>query len=475
MSPRLSWCWFFFLTACAAPSLQAAQPRPNVLMICVDDLKPTLGCYGDSVAVTPNLDALAGRGVQFNAAYCNQAVCSPSRNALMTGLRPQTLGIYDLPTHFRKAAPDAVTLTQAFMAAGYRAEGMGKIYHTGHGNINDAASWTLPWFKPKAPSYVVPANLDAIVPDGKGKKRGPATEAADVPDDTYIDGKVATVAIKRLKFAARNPDEPLFLAVGFAKPHLPFVAPQKYWDLYDPSTLPMPQLHKLPKGAPGMAGHGSGELRNYSDMPRKGPITDSQTQHLIHGYYAATSYVDAQIGRLLDGLQDSGLQDNTIVVLWGDHGWHLGDHGLWCKHTNYQQAARIPLIVAGPGVGQGESDALIETVDIYPTLTDLAGINDPPGIDGESFSAVAAQPGRSHRQYVNHVYPRGKVLGRAVRDDRYRLVQWVDFSGGKVQAVELYDYQNDPAETKNIADDEPEVVDRMSSWLAEQPKPKSPI
>ena len=451
-----------------------ADNRPNVLMICVDDLKPTLGCYGDAVALTPHIDALASRGVQFNAAYCNQAVCSPSRNALMTGLRPQTLGIYDLETHFRTAAPDAVTLTQAFMAAGYRSEGMGKIYHVGHGNINDAASWSVPWFKPKAPSYVGEAAKASMKPDRKGKVRGPTTESVDVPDNTYVDGKVAAAAIKRMRFAADQPDEPFFLAVGFAKPHLPFVAPKKYWDLYDSSELPMPELQTLPRGAPALAGHNAGELRNYSDIQQKGTITQKQTRHLIHGYYAATSYVDSQIGRVLDELKRLELDQNTIVVLWGDHGWHLGDHGLWCKHTNYQQAARIPLIFAGPGVEQGKSEALVETVDIYPTLAELAGIADPSGIDGESFAHVTADPGRPHREFVNHVYPRGRTLGRAVRDGRYRLVQWVKYGDGRIEAVELYDYQNDPAETQNVADQLPDVVQRMSEWLASQRPPKRP-
>ena len=298
-----------------------AKP-PNVLMICIDDLKPTIGCFGDQAAITPHMDKLASRGVVFHSAYCNQADCSPSRNSLMTGLRPQTIGVYDLPTHFRLAAPDVVTLTQYFKQHGYEAQGLGKILHTGHGNIDDAASWSIPSWRPKASQYVLDASTQQLQKDRSGKVRGPATEAADVSDETYGDGQIAREAITRLGAAKESPDQPFFLAVGFLKPHLPFVAPQLYWDLYDPAKLPMPQVTAVPENAPSYAPTSYGELRNYSDMPEKGPIDEATTRHLIHGYYAATSYTDAQIGRVLDALHEYGLAENTIVVLWGDHGWH---------------------------------------------------------------------------------------------------------------------------------------------------------
>ncbi len=203
-----------------------ATERPNVLLICVDDLKPTLGCYGDSHAITPNIDRLAKRGVLFSSAYCNQAVCSPSRNSLMTGLRPQSLGIYDLATNFRVAAPDVTTLPGHFISHGYEAQGLGKILHIGHGNTDDVNSWSVPSWKPKAPSYVLEESLSGLKKDKSGKVRGPATESADVDDEAYSDGKIAREAISRLEAASQTPDNPFFLAVGFLKPHLPFVAPQ---------------------------------------------------------------------------------------------------------------------------------------------------------------------------------------------------------------------------------------------------------
>lgn len=465
----------FLVSGLLAAALATAQAaRPNVLLICVDDLKPVLGCYGDRTAKTPHIDRLAQRGLRFDAAYCNQAVCSPSRNALMTGLRPQTLGIYELSTHFRKAAPAAVSLTQHFMAGGYRAEGLGKIYHVGHGNIDDAASWSVPSWRPKAASYRLPASTEQTRPSKVGGPRGRATEAAPVGDDDYADGQIAAEAVRRLRSAARTPEQPFFLAVGFLKPHLPFVAPQKYWDLYDPARLPMPEVTAPPEGAPAFAPQFGGELRQYSDMPETGPIDAAAARRLIHGYYASTSYMDAQVGRVLDALDAAGLAANTVVILWGDHGWHLGDHGMWCKHTNYEQAARIPLIVAAPGLARGAATAaLVETVDLYPTLAELAGLPAPAGLDGVSFAPVLRDPARTARDSVIHVYPRNQLLGRAIRTGRYRLVEWKQPGAGRpVEALELYDYQEDALETRNLAQARPEVVAQLQTILAAHPEAK---
>ena len=461
------------LIGLSAAAAAAGSERPNVLLICVDDLKPNIGCFGDAIAVTPNIDKLAQHGVRFDAAYCNQAVCSPSRNSLMTGLRPQTIGVYDLPTHFRFAAPDVVTFSQYFKNAGYHSAGLGKIYHVGHGNIDDAQSWSEPSWRPKAPSYVLPESVAGIKPDSSGKKRGPATEAADVSDDTYSDGQIADEAVKRLKAAAAA-QQPFFLAVGFLKPHLPFVAPTKYWNLYDHATLPLPEVKDAPRDAPAYAGTSGGELRNYSDMNKKGAIDDKTTRHLIHGYYAATSYADAQIGKVLNAVDELKLTGNTIIVLWGDHGWHLGDHGMWCKHTNYQQAARIPVIIAAPHGARGAaSAAMIETVDIYPTIAELAGLAAPANLDGKSFAASVKDTSIAARKFVTHVYPRSGKLGRAIRNERYRLVEWNDIGAADSEAeFELYDYNEDPLETKNIAAGHPELVAEIRSKLAEQPAAK---
>lgn len=460
-------------------AMDASPTRPNVLLICVDDLKPVLGCYGDPVVKTPHIDRLAARSIRFDAAYCNQAVCSPSRNALLTGLRPQTLGIYDLGTNFRQSRPGAVTLPQWFKANGYSAQGMGKIFHVGHGNTNDEASWSVPYFRGKVVDYALPENKrdlsrEEAMFDNKSPAnlpRGAALENADVPDDTYSDGKVAAEAIRRLEAAAKNPDQPLFLAVGFLKPHLPFCAPRKYWDLYKTDLFQLPAVRKAPEGAPAYAPTAFGELRNYKDVPDKGEIPEDLQRKLIHGYHAATSYMDAQVGKVLDALEASPLKDNTIIVLWGDHGWHLGDHGMWSKHTNYEQATRIPLLVRAPGrTNGGASAAMIETVDIYPTLCDLAGLKTPEKLDGISFAPlVNGKSARGGRDHVTHVFPRGNRLGRAIRTPTHRFVEWKTIGEPAESAeLELYDYSADPLERKNLAREQPETVVRMRGLLAKQ-------
>jgi iduronate 2-sulfatase len=473
----------------AALAADVPAGKPNVLLICVDDLKPLLGCYGAPLVKSPNIDRLAARGLLFERAFCNQAVCAPSRNALMTGLRSQTLGIYDLGTNFRKSRPDAVTLAQHFQRNGYRTEALGKIMHVGHGNREDEASWSVPHFQAKTVSYALPENREKQTREAALfanqlnlpahlLPRGLPAECADVPDSTYGDGVIADEAIRRLGAAKAKPGEPWFIGVGFLKPHLPFCAPKKYWDLYDPAAFPLPALKTPPEGAPVFAPSTWGELRNYSDMPKVGPLTDDQTRHLIHGYHAAVSYMDAQLGRVLDALDRNGLAQNTVIVLWGDHGWHLGDHGLWCKHTNYEQAAHIPLIAVAPGVTQPgtRSGSLVETVDLYPTLCELAGLPAPQGLDGASFATILKTPSAKTKQAVFHIYPRKALLGRAVRTERYRLVEWKKIGAPAESAVfELYDYEADPAETKNLAPDKPEVVAQLRALLAAQPEAKPQV
>jgi iduronate 2-sulfatase len=481
-----------FLLALLLTQAPAAE-KPNVLFIAVDDLKPVLGCYGDKTVKSPNIDRLAARGTLFERAYCNQAVCAPSRNSLMTGVRPTTLGIYDLGTNFRQAAPKAVTLSQYFMQHGYRAEALGKIFHVGHGNREDPASWSVPHYQQKSIAYVLPESranqsltreeaLFANNTDVAKLPRGAAYESAPVADNEYPDGKIADEAICRLQSAKAKANEPFFLAVGFLKPHLPFCAPKKYWDLYERAAFVVPTQRTLPEGAPKYAPTTWGELRQYSEMPESGPVTDEQAHALIHGYHAAISYMDAQLGRVLDELDRLNLTMNTIIVLWGDHGWHLGDHGMWCKHSNYEQAARIPLIVAAPGVtrpGTRATKALVETVDIYPTLAELAGLpapKVPQGMDGRSFAAALRDPKLSPRDHLFHVYPRGERIGRAVRTARYRLVEWkVPDASAASADLELYDYETDPLETKNLATTQPEVVAQLRALLAKEPEARPQI
>jgi iduronate 2-sulfatase len=452
----------------------------------VDDLKPALGCYGDALAQSPHLDRLAARSVLFERAYCNQAVCAPSRNALMTGRRPQSLGIYDLGTNFRKAAPDAVTMAQLFKARGWRTEALGKIFHVGHGNQEDPASWSVPHWSAKVVAYHLPESKaktgltreEALFANQPAKNlpKGAAYEAAEVADNQYPDGALAEEAIRRLRAAKERAGEPFFLAVGFVKPHLPFCAPKKYWDLYDRAAFKLPAVTEPPAGAPSYAPQFGGELRQYANIPERGALDAELQRTLIHGYYAALSYMDAQLGRVLTALDETGLARHTIVVLWGDHGWHLGDHGMWCKHTNYEQATRIPLLLAAPGFAAARTRALAETVDLFPTLAELAGFGAPEvpqGLDGRSLVPILRSPQSAGPEAIFHVYPRGERLGRAVRTARHRLVEWKKIGApAKSAELELYDYELDPAETRNLATEQPAVATRLRALLTAQPEAK---
>lgn len=491
----------FCLTLAAAAQAATAY-RPNVLLICVDDLKPVLGAYGDPIAKTPNLDRLAARGMRFDAAYCNQAVCAPSRNNLMLGSRSTSLGIYNLSTNFRAAVPEAVTLTQYFMRHGWRAEGMGKILHVGHGNTNDDASWSVPFYKEKLVEYILPESTGGKLtreeafftnanagPVGQ-LPRGAAWESPDVADNAYGDGRLAEEAIRRLRAAKEKPEQPLFLAVGFARPHLPFCVPKKYWDLYDPAKLALATRTTPPDGAPSYAGKALLELNNYEPVPERPPLSEELQRKLIHGYYASVSYSDAQVGKILDELDRLGTADNTIIVLWGDHGWHLGDHGMWTKHTNYEQATRIPILVVAPRVARpgSHTSALVETVDIFPTLCELAGLPAPRKVpqpmDGRSFVKILRDPKATIRDHVSHAYPRargpgpngGEWMGRAVRTARHRLVEWKKIGAAPETAeFELYDYVADPGETKNLAATQADVVKSLRAMLATHPEAKPPL
>lgn len=479
----------YLFTAALAFSLAAAnaESKPNVLLILVDDLKPAIGAYGDKHAVTPHLDKLASRGVRFDHAYSNIAVCAPSRFNLMTGSRSTSLGIYGFGSNFRDQLPDAVTLPQFFKRAGYTAEALGKVYHVGHGTHDDAASWSSPHFKDLVIEYLDPESKkggktreEALFSNEKaaGLPRGPAWEMPDVEDDAYADGRVATETIRRLKSHANAPEKPFFMAVGMARPHLPFSAPKKYWDLYDPMKLPMPDFEEAPEGAPAEALKRAGEIAQYSPCPQ-GPdrvFPNDLKRKLIHGYYASTSYADAQIGRILGALNETGLEENTIVVLWGDHGFLLGELGIWTKHVNYELANRIPLIFAGPGIGNHGSAAgqPAETVDIYPTLAELAGLPKPTGpqpIDGLSLVPVLKNPSARIRDHAYHCFRRDR-LGRAIRTETHRLVVWQNpGEPDSAAAIELYAYADGPVEKKNIAAENPEKVSQLRAMLDRHPKP----
>lgn len=470
---------------------RVAADRPNVLLIVVDDLKPSFGAYGDGFVHSPNLDALAARGMRFDRAYCNQAVCAPSRNNLLTGMRSTTLGIYSLHEFFRTKAPDAVTLPQYFLRHGYRSEGVGKVFHIGHGNVNDALSWSVPFQKESPVGYALEASTggqltieEALFANYDGNAwelpRGAAWEKADVPDEAYADGRIAAEGIRRLR-AAKQSGGAFFLALGFTKPHLPFCAPSQYWDLYDPAVfegMPATFTH-LPDGAPPYAGKGAKvEIGSYTPIPRgeDDPIPTEVQRTLIHGYYASLSYMDAQVGKVIGELDALGLADNTIVVVWGDHGYHFGEHGSWTKHTNYEYDAHIPLLIVAPGVTRPgmSTQALVETVDIYPTLADLAHLPAPAGpqqFDGTSLVPVLRDPNRAVRDHAYHCYPRGGRMGRAIRTDRYRMVEWKRIGESASTAeYELYDYEDSPLELRNIAGSRPEVLAAHKQILARYPE-----
>ena len=475
-------------------NINSSERPKNVLMILVDDLKPNLGCYGDDIAVSPNIDRLASKGIRFDMAYCNQAVSVASRYNLLTGARSTSTGLYDFGKELRDVYPNAVTLPQFFMNAGYHTEAIGKVFHVGHGNTNDKASWSIPHFHDKVIEYLLPESTDRKLTreealfentrlyDPESTEiwklpRGAAWESPDVLDDAYADGRVARHAINRLRELNKNIDQPFFMAVGFARPHLPFSAPKKYWDLYDPENLPMPKYEKDPEDAPSMAIKRGGEIDQFKPIPAgKYVYEDSLTRKLIHGYYASMSYMDAQLGRIIDELERLDMIENTIIVLWGDHGWHLGDHGYWTKHTNYEQANRIPLIIVDTQIiDAGTSTSqLTETVDIYPTLADLCGLGEPvtpQPIDGLSLVSVLKNPEERIRNHAYHAYPHGGYIGRAIRTERYRLVEWQNWQKPEDVLYELYDYKDDPLETNNIAENEPEIVEMMKRIISKHPEP----
>ncbi|MFT6562355.1 MAG: iduronate 2-sulfatase [Limisphaerales bacterium] len=481
------------VTALGFAAVQAAQ-KPNVLLILVDDLKPAMGCYGDNAAITPNMDALARRGMQFDMAYCNQAVCAPSRFTLMLGAHSTSTGLYGLGSNLRKAWPGAVTMPQYFAKHGYRTESLGKVFHIGHGNQGDPESFSVPHFHDKVIEYLDPESTDggkltreeALFTNQKlgqirSLPRGAAYESPVVNDTDYADGRVADETVKRLKAAKQRLGKdgtPFFITAGFVRPHLPFSAPKKYWDMHDPANLPMPVNKAFPKDAPKVALKRGGEIAAFKPVPPNGEIDEELTRKLIHGYYASTSYVDAQIGKVTSALEQLGLAKETIVVLWGDHGWHLGDLSIWTKHTNFEQANRIPIIVIAPGLAkQGSATGqLAETVDLYPTLAELAGLPAPSGpqpIDGVSLVPVLKNPKARVRDHAFHAYPRGK-LGRAIRTERYRLVEWKNHAKPDEAAeYELYDYQSDHNEMQNHAATHPKVVEQLKAILAKHPKPVS--
>lgn len=471
-----------YLQTAMAHGAEHPNARPNVLFIAFDDLKPLLGCYGDTKVKTPNIDRLAESGMVFLNNQCQQAVCGPTRASLLTGLRPDTTQIWDLKTRMRDILPDVVTLPQYFKQNGYQTVGMGKIFDgrccDGWGT-QDVISWSKPARNGTAPLYAEPGKSGSRLDPGTNRKglTRPATECADVPDTAYRDGQLSQMAVEELKLLAAQ-DEPFFLAVGFLKPHLPFTAPQRYWELYQRSDFALPEYQKPARNGPAIAYHNSEELRNgYTDIPTEGPIPEEKQLELLHGYYATVSFVDAQLGKVLDALDELGLADNTIVLLWGDHGFHLGDHNMYCKHSNFEQATRAPLIVRAPGKLSGASTVSpTEFLDIFPTLCELAGLDIPAPLQGTSLLPLLDGSKKAVKEMARSQYPRSRggkpVMGYAYRSQRYRYVKWIQMNfrrgarTGPVVARELYDYQEDPDETVNVVDDK--AYQKIVKWFEER-------
>lgn len=508
-----------------------AADKPNILFIAVDDLRPELGCYESPIAVTPNLNALAKGGLLFNRAYCQQAICRPSRASLMTGSRPETTGLFHNYVSLRELQPDILTMPEHFVANGYESAYCGKIFH--QGDTDEGRSWSrdpVKWVKGiKRPSggYALPENnkmkadnMQAMLAKyGEAARRGlaagPAYENADVPDTAYVDGYNTQLAIATMNDMLAKSEKPFFLGMGYKLPHLNWCAPKKYWDLYDPQNIPMATETIAPENGAAMGLHASFELRTRAGIPKVGPLGEELSRTLKHAYLASTSYVDAQIGLLLAALEDAGIRDNTIIVVWGDHGWHLGDMGVWGKATNYEIATRVPLMIWTPDmkIRGVKTDALVELVDIFPTLCDLAGVTKPEHLEGHSFVPLLNEPNRRWKTAAFSQYPNpalrewaanplskgmretwfgplieeveGRIIaqqgdkwnreffeehlmGYTMRTDRYRLVVWQDHRDRSADPVyvELFDHQTDPQETRNVAADKPDVVAELRRQLA---------
>ncbi len=478
-TPRLFCC----LVLCFFCQALAAAP-PNVLFIVTDDLNCAIGPYGDPVAVTPNLDRLAARGLVFERAYCQQAVCNPSRASFLTGLRPDTVGVNDLRKWFRDTAPNGkklVTLPQHFKNHGWFCQNIGKMFHN-MGETQDRASWSVIEALHAGAHFedTVFASTPQKLGEPKPDYKAPVTEALDVPDTAYRDGQIARFAASVIRDRAGR-EQPFFLAVGFWRPHLPFVAPKKYWDLYDAAALPEPMPPHPPQGVPAIALHESREIRGYGGPPKDRSFNAEEIRHYRHGYYASISFMDAQLGLLLDALEASGHTDNTLVVFTSDHGFHVGEHTLWGKTTNFELDARVPLLIADPRqpAGHGKkTGALAELVDLYPTLASLAGIakDTPANLEGHDLAPVVADPGARVKDaaFTQHQQPfygpesAWKAMGRSIRTDRWRYTEWHDLKDGGVLARELYDHESDPHETVNLAEKEAhaDVLNPLAEKLA---------
>lgn len=448
------------LMACGSSKTNDASnstTKPNVLFIAVDDLRPELGCYDSTIIKSPNIDKLALRGVTFSNTFCNIPVCGASRASLMTGMRPTRNRFIVYSARADKQAPSAVVLSQYFKNNGYYTVANGKIFHEFEDN---AQSWDENWrLQINDSTY-----HDYILMENKlleGEESGPAFECADVPDSAYHDGKTALKTIADLK-RLKDTGKPFFVAAGFVKPHLPFNAPKKYWNLYSPSDFKDKASEFWPENAPKQAFMNSGELRTYHGIPKSGPIGNDLEITLQHAYYASVSYTDANVGLLLNALDELGLRKNTIVVLWGDHGWNLGEHAIWGKHNSFKTALSAPLIISAPNMEIGKCASLAEFIDIYPTLTELCNLPTPSNLEGKSLVEVLKNPNAKHKDFVISKWKDGVTINT----ERYAYTEWRK-DDDVLSASMLYDLYNDPAQSNNTVNN-PEnkaLVDSLQTLL----------
>lgn len=454
--------------------------KKNVLFIVVDDLRTQLGCYGVDWIKSPHIDALAAEGLVFERAYCQQAVCGPSRASVLSGCRPDTTGIYDLKTPLRTAMPDVLSLPEHFKNNGYITRSIGKIYHH---QKDDLQAWTSEPVINKGDwqgrGYLTDEALEAIAAcnkdleargDGRaGTGIGPAFEAADVADEDYHDGKDARSAIAALQEYG-DAEAPFFLALGFHKPHLPFNAPKRYWDMYDADVLPLAANPFAPSGSNEFTLTDFGELRGYFGIPKSGDIPDDLARNLIHGYSACVTYMDAQLGLVIDELKRLGLYEHTTIMLWGDHGWKLGEHNSWCKHTNMEIDCQAPLILNDPAYRDAgrRSASLVEFIDMYPTLCELCDLPIPDHCEGSSLVPLCAQPNQQFKAQAFSQFPRpGNVMGYAMRTDRYRYVEWRQGNDHRLLAREVYDHETDARENASITNEmDADVLQHLADQLA---------
>lgn len=431
-------------TTALLPKFHAdAAGQYNVLFIMVDDLRPMLGCYGHAEMHTPNIDRLAQRGTLFNRAYCQYPLCSPSRTSMITGLRPETTDVLNNSADFRQKSPDIVTLPQHFKTFGYHTQSVGRVAHLPRLQ-DDENSWSVPSWRPTW----IPFDIETT----------PSWQALEVEDDELRDGKTAKRAVQVLK---QIKQEQFFLAVGFYKPHLPFKAPRKYFELYDTQDFDLPASTMPPIDAPEWALTNWNSIRRYQDLPAgTEPLSDEKTLELTRAYAAATSYTDAQIGRVLAQLDVLGLTEKTIIVFCGDHGHHLGEHGIWGKQTLFEVSLRSPLIVSVPGQQAAKTNALSELVDIYPTLCEACRLPTPTQLEGLSLMPIIEQPTRPWKTAAFSQFSRGNSM----RTEQYRYTEW---GNSGEYGTELYDYYTDPNETVNIAHlpENSELVAHLSEKL----------